>query len=96
MSLPVRERGLKLEQAKTYRIKTIVAPCAGAWIETVIFTNVGPRNPVAPCVGAWIETRWTGMGTIILWVAPRVGAWIETQVQVYIEQTTKSRLHIPR
>ena len=35
---------------------TVVAPHAGAWIETYILTTP-PKNPkVAPHAGAWIET----------------------------------------
>ena len=36
----------------------VVAPCAGAWIETA--SSWRPRIPtsVAPCAGAWIETRY--------------------------------------
>ncbi len=34
-----------------------VAPCVGAWIETVIWAAWKKcRKAVAPCVGAWIET----------------------------------------
>jgi len=57
----------------------LVAPLAGAWIET---SNV-PLSPspdkVAPLAGAWIET-----GGVTLpcpsraRVAPLAGAWIET------------------
>ncbi len=34
----------------------LVAPCAGAWIETVAPPLLAQRGDVAPCAGAWIET----------------------------------------
>ena len=34
----------------------MVAPCVGAWIETVLYSLLLFLLPVAPCVGAWIET----------------------------------------
>jgi len=55
-----------------------VAPCAGAWIETISHCGKIHFNAVAPCAGAWIETcpalRSIGLCT----VAPCAGAWIET------------------
>jgi len=34
----------------------LVAPRAGAWIETSIITQTSKNNCVAPRAGAWIET----------------------------------------
>ena len=34
----------------------MVAPCVGAWIETVAGILYAAAQGVAPCVGAWIET----------------------------------------
>ena len=34
-----------------------VAPCVGAWIETLTEQLKEQRLQVAPCVGAWIETE---------------------------------------
>ena len=34
----------------------IVAPCAGAWIETMALLLPSSSELVAPCAGAWIET----------------------------------------
>jgi len=34
----------------------MVAPCVGAWIETLYVSVLIERTVVAPCVGAWIET----------------------------------------
>ena len=33
-----------------------VAPCVGAWIETIAALMWDSAGVVAPCVGAWIET----------------------------------------
>ena len=77
-SPPARGRGLKLSDSGGDCRVAIVAPRAGAWIETQSWACLtGPRK-VAPRAGAWIETgagacRMTGMR-----VAPRAGAWIET------------------
>ena len=35
-----------------------VAPCVGAWIETLRLIGVNLMEVVAPCVGAWIETPY--------------------------------------
>ena len=34
----------------------MVAPLAGAWIETQVGDEVGKSKTVAPLAGAWIET----------------------------------------
>jgi len=55
----------------------VVAPRAGAWIETRPKQWRFRSEPVAPRAGAWIET----FHNRILRhkpVAPRAGAWIET------------------
>ena len=56
MSLPTRERGLKLVRLVLVADGQAVAPYAGAWIETIA-PIVRPRiSQVAPYAGAWIET----------------------------------------
>ena len=56
----------------------VVAPHAGAWIETSL-TPVNPSVvPVAPHAGAWIETFVATAGSRMPLVAPHAGAWIET------------------
>ena len=77
LSLPVRERGLKLFTIQPERNLFRVAPCAGAWIEIFILRRLEDRLCVAPCAGAWIEIYfrrrlWSGS-----LVAPCAGAWIE-------------------
>ena len=55
-SRPVRARGLKHEQELDFSLRAIVAPRAGAWIET-IWRYADPDSfYVAPRAGAWIET----------------------------------------
>ena len=55
-SRPVRARGLKLNQCKIIPQHHIVAPRAGAWIETLGVGGGGRGLGVAPRAGAWIET----------------------------------------
>jgi len=56
----------------------VVAPHAGAWIETRGGLICNEFLQVAPHAGAWIETT-PGMGTRQnAMVAPHAGAWIET------------------
>ena len=56
VSLPSRERGLKLFNPK-YLLKAVgVAPFAGAWIEIGISSSpLSGEKHVAPFAGAWIE-----------------------------------------
>ncbi len=56
----------------------IVAPRAGAWIETCTQHRYSRTSYVAPRAGAWIETYNGKKLTDIPLVAPRAGAWIET------------------
>ena len=55
MSLPSRERGLKLNIIQHVFVAVIVAPLAGAWIEIDIKEWIARREGVAPLAGAWIE-----------------------------------------
>ena len=56
----------------------IVAPYAGAWIETRICPCPRPAITVAPYAGAWIETVKLVQTEAVMTVAPYAGAWIET------------------
>ena len=56
MSLPARERGLKLTMASPMWCAPTVAPRAGAWIETDLEEGRREIYLVAPRAGAWIET----------------------------------------
>ena len=55
LSLPSRERGLKLIVLLRLLMENAVAPFAGAWIEMVIAVKVTLFVCVAPFAGAWIE-----------------------------------------
>ena len=54
-SLPMRERGLKLWQLRHTQARPLVAPHAGAWIETLYYMEFREYEIVAPHAGAWIE-----------------------------------------
>ncbi len=54
-SRPVRARGLK-QPSMMSRVVAIVAPRAGAWIETATRKDGRNTATVAPRAGAWIET----------------------------------------
>jgi len=54
-SHPVRVRGLKHTKCETIRLP-LVAPRAGAWIETGLGMMYLSNIYVAPRAGAWIET----------------------------------------
>ena len=56
----------------------MVAPRAGAWIETHYDCSLWPHGKVAPRAGAWIETKPRLKPRPQRRVAPRAGAWIET------------------
>ena len=36
---------------------TVVTPCVGVWIETLLFKRIAMDVGVTPCVGVWIETE---------------------------------------
>ena len=79
-SRPSRARGLKLNAAAISAPPEIVAPLAGAWIETFRSNLRELRQPVAPLAGAWIETSRLGGKSPGCVVAPLAGAWIETRL----------------
>ena len=56
MSLPARERGLKHYSTDLIIDPDVVAPRAGAWIETEDDALILEKAAVAPRAGAWIET----------------------------------------
>ncbi len=74
----MRGRGLKHPPCmKVFLI--LVAPHAGAWIETHTRWTSGAECTVAPHAGAWIETAVFGIPRTGEEVAPHAGAWIETR-----------------
>src|SRR5690606_28139886 len=60
------------------RVGHVVAPRAGAWIETTRSIWARSGGQVAPRAGAWIETGSCCRDGRGRGVAPRAGAWIET------------------
>ena len=56
----------------------MVAPYAGAWIETLRELAKVLLSLVAPYAGAWIETSGKRILVKCGSVAPYAGAWIET------------------
>ena len=63
-SLPTRERGLKLRYHFAEIKPPLVAPHAGAWIETPLTVCTSVKCLVAPHAGAWIETQEVQIGAI--------------------------------
>ena len=64
--------------ARCSRRKALVAPHAGAWIETGVMISAHSDLIVAPHAGAWIETIIRRDNKNFTGVAPHAGAWIET------------------
>ena len=62
---------------------SIVAPHAGAWIETLVACCCRLQRSVAPHAGAWIETPPQSGLARNKRVAPHAGAWIETLIAIY-------------
>ena len=60
------------------RTSTLVAPLAGAWIESPKLPQYQFTTEVAPLAGAWIESHLVEFGTMERIVAPLAGAWIES------------------
>ena len=80
LSLPSRERGLKLKFRQVRHEVRSVAPFAGAWIETQKMSIFTLAEFVAPFAGAWIETGGGATSGASSSVAPFAGAWIETHI----------------
>ena len=77
MSLPSRERGLKLSVSPSPPSYPRVAPLAGARIEMLFISFISPHPIVAPLAGARIEIRPIPQLKHALLVAPLAGARIE-------------------
>src|SRR5690554_2112795 len=70
----------------------VVAPHAGAWIETFCYSFSIVTKIVAPHAGAWIETSTLGIVKPSKLVAPHAGAWIETYDSSVYWNMNRSRL----
>lgn len=55
-SRPTRARGLKLYVEEQHGLVPVVAPHAGAWVETTVTAYHRSTHNVAPHAGAWVET----------------------------------------
>ncbi len=66
----MRARGLKPGEQPEEIQRMIVAPHAGAWIETLGLTIESRVFPVAPHAGAWIETRFSTLLLVAQWSRP--------------------------
>ena len=69
----------------------VVAPLAGAWIETNTAGADARAAGVAPLAGAWIETSLTVNNDLVCSVAPLAGAWIETTNRIRRSTCSASR-----
>ena len=49
--------GLKPGMENNKQSNTVVTPCVGVWIETVVSLLPMKLIEVTPCVGVWIETE---------------------------------------
>ena len=78
LSLPVRERGLKQRLTLNQHILVIVAPRAGAWIETGSLPGIVSRYWSLPVRERGLKQSDPGSPGRYAGVAPRAGAWIET------------------
>ena len=79
-SHPTRVRGLKHQHNENSYQRYLVAPHAGAWIETDVAYAPATGDGVAPHAGAWIETMLDCDIDGLPVVAPHAGAWIETRM----------------
>ncbi len=61
----------------------VIAPYAGAWIETLSVGELNYRFQIAPYAGAWIETTSYANLDGVSEIAPYAGAWIETSYSSY-------------
>ena len=60
------------------KIRPVVVPRAGTWIETAKERAKEASDAVVPRAGTWIETAGTAHSLLMIGVVPRAGTWIET------------------
>ena len=88
-SLPLRERGSKLHLRARSSARVLVAPFAGAWIETF-----GSPDPDCGAAGrslrGSVDRNFFKRGELLLCrVAPLAGAWIETSWRTWCQNPTQ-------
>ena len=94
-SHPTRVRGLKLVPKKKTDAVTVVAPHAGAWIETLRdFERICPHYVSHPTRVRGLKHELFDNFIGIFRVAPHAGAWIETCV--LLGQTKRVASHPTR
>ena len=69
----------------------MVAPLAGAWVETFLCSSTRKGESVAPLAGAWVETPIATSWPRSSRVAPLAGAWVETITFQKISRIASSR-----
>ncbi len=79
-------------ESRASRGQPLVAPPAGAWIETGTVRPKIEAPIVAPPAGAWIETATPARRGLESYVAPPAGAWIETIAILMMVSLSLSRL----
>ena len=81
-SPPARGRGLKQYFSRLASGYLVVAPCAGAWIETQLFQeNRGRYRSSPPARGRGLKLALERLAGLSKFVAPCAGAWIETRYE---------------
>ncbi len=81
---------MKLFEKWKQFLKKVVAPHAGAWIETNQHSTGSLKEQVAPHAGAWIETIEYLHESYDEAVAPHAGAWIETRSPLTLSNSISS------
>ncbi len=92
MSLPVRERGLKLKPGDVSVMGQTVAPRAGAWIETSNCKGCMDGRRSLPVRERGLKQHILSFILLYTRVAPRAGAWIETKK---VEERIVAQLSLP-
>ena len=89
-SRPMRARGLKpvVSEAEMF---AIVAPHAGAWVETCLKRVNAGMCRSRPMRARGLKLAVTGDSLYTEQVAPHAGAWVETEQQTSSEKIVYSR-----
>src|SRR5438067_1036826 len=90
-SLPTRERGLKPRPAALGAERDVVAPHAGAWIETSGCASPPRRWRSLPTRERGLKRLHEPADAEPGPVAPHAGAWIETPWSVSVRQSAAGR-----
>ena len=88
-SPPSRGRGSKQVQTQAQDGTGVVAPFAGAWIETLPTVTSPARNESPPSRGRGSKHYGYGTARLGLAVAPFAGAWIETAPRLSVRRSER-------